>query len=267
LARVRSLSLRRPLGAGEPEPWVIAHRGHSAAAPENTAAAFDAALREPIDGIELDVQMSADGVPVIHHDATVAKLGGGRRRISSLGLAELRTLDAGTWMSPRFRGERLLTLEEVLDRWGGRTWLLLEIKARASDKDPAWHRLLAERTLEQVHRRGLADRVMLLCFDARVLRAPACGAVRTVWNLAKLPRMDEAAQATIASLFAFSVDIRALTPRFAETARRLGKPVLTYTCNTARAVARARAAGVDGIMSDDPALLAARLPHPARPRP
>lgn len=60
--------IRPPIRPGEPLPWAIAHRGNSAEAPENTAAAFDAALEAPIDGIELDVQMSADGVPVIHHD-------------------------------------------------------------------------------------------------------------------------------------------------------------------------------------------------------
>ena len=161
--------MRPPIRPGEPLPWVIAHRGHSAEAPENTASAFDAALQAPIDGIELDLQMSADGVPVIHHDSTVMKLGGGRRRVSALPWSALRALDAGGWKSERFRGERLLSLAEFLDGWGRRTWLLLEIKARAADRDPAWHRRLTERTIDEVRRRRLETSVLLLCFDEDVL--------------------------------------------------------------------------------------------------
>jgi len=251
--------IRPPLRPGEPAPWVIAHRGNSAEAPENTAAAFDAAFEAPIDGIELDVQLSADGVPVIHHDATVAKLGGGRRRISSLNWSDLRTLDAGGWKSRRFRALRLLTLADFLDRWGGRTWLLLEIKARPGDRDPEWHRALTERTVEEVKRRNLEGGVLLLCFDDSVLRtARRCAPrIRTVRNFAQLPRPEARAREVLTELFAASVDVRALTPRFVELAHELGRPVLAYTCNTQSAVKRALTAGADALMADDPAHLAA----------
>jgi glycerophosphoryl diester phosphodiesterase len=249
------------LRALEPDTWVIAHRGNSAAAPENTAPAFESALSAPIDGIELDVQMSADGALVIHHDATVAKLGGGRRRVSSMTRADLLALDAGGWMSPQFRGEKLLTLAEVLDRWGGRTWLLVEVKARPSDRDLAWHERVAERTVEEVTRRGLAASVLLLSFDANVLRAGADAGtgIRTVWNLARIPRASAATERTLASLYAVSVDVRALTEHFAQLAHEMGKPVFAYTCNTPATVERARAAGADAVMSDDPVFLAAHL--------
>jgi glycerophosphoryl diester phosphodiesterase len=249
------------LRAREPDPWVIAHRGNSAAAPENTAPAFESALSAPIDGIELDVQMSADGALVIHHDATVAKLGGGRRRVSSLTHAQLLGLDAGGWMAKPFRGEKLLTLGDVLDRWGGRTWLLVEVKARPSDRDLDWHRRVAERTVEEVTRRGLESSVLLLSFDARVLRAGAdtAAGVRTVWNLARIPRLTNATETTLASLYAVSVDVRALTRQFAQLAHERGKPVFVYTCNTPASVDRARAAGADAVMSDDPVFLARQL--------
>ena len=257
----------RPLiQPGEPLPWVIAHRGNSAEAPENTAAAFDAALKAPIDGIELDVQMSADGVPVIHHDATVVKLGGGRRRVSALPWSELRALDAGGWKSSRFRGERLLSLSELLDGWGGRTWLLLEIKARPGDRDPAWHRSLTERTIDEVRRRKLESSVLLLCFDEQVLVAarrydPRIGTVR---NLERLPRFESGMRDVLTPLFAASVNVRALHSRFVDLAHRMGKPVLSYTCNHRGTVERAMAAGADAIMANDPGTLAS-LVRDSRP--
>lgn len=258
---IAKATLRPPLRACEPEPWVIAHRGNSALAPENTAPAFESALSAPIDGIELDVQMSADGALVVHHDATVSKLGGGRRRVSALTHADLLELDAGGWKARPFRGERLLTLEDVLDRWGGRTWLLVEVKARQADRGAEWHRRVAQRTVAEVTRRGLESSVLLLSFDANVLRAgaEAAAGIRTVWNLARIPRLSDATERTLASLYAVSVDVRALTRRFAQLAHGMGKPVFVYTCNTQAAVERARRAGADAFMSDDPVFLAAHL--------
>ena len=253
--------IRPPIRPCEPLPWVIAHRGHSAEAPENTAPAFDGAINAPIDGIELDVQMSADGVPVIHHDATVVKLGGGRRRVSALPWSALRALDAGGWKSERFRGERLLSLAELLDGWGGRTWLLLEIKARPGDRDPAWHRSLTERTIDEVRRRRLQASVLLLCFDEDVLAAARRYDPRilTVRNLDRLPTSQSRVRDVLTPLFAVSVNVRALRPRFVDLAHQMGKPVLTYTCNGRGTVRRALAAGADAVMANDPGTLASLL--------
>ena len=258
--------MRPPIRPGEPLPWVIAHRGHSAEAPENTASAFDAALQAPIDGIELDLQMSADGVPVIHHDSTVMKLGGGRRRVSALPWSALRALDAGGWKSERFRGERLLSLAEFLDGWGRRTWLLLEIKARAADRDPAWHRRLTERTIDEVRRRRLETSVLLLCFDEDVLATARRydPRIRTVRNMQRLPVRQTRMRDVLTPLFAVSVNVRALHARFVDLAHQMGRPVLTYTCNDRGTVRRALAAGADATMANDPAKLAALL-HAGRP--
>ena len=251
----------RPIRPGQSPPWVIAHRGHSAEAPENTASAFDAALQSSIDGIELDVQMSADGVPVIHHDATVVKLGGGRRRVSALPWSALRALDAGGWKSRRFRGEHLLSLPELLDGWGGRTSLFLEIKARPGDRDPTWHRSLTERTIDEVRRRKLEASVLLLSFDEGVLAAARRydPRIRTVRNLERLPIRQSRMRDLLTPLFAASVNVRALHSRFVDLAHQLGKPVLTYTCNNRRTVRHALAAGADAIMANDPGKLVSFL--------
>lgn len=209
--------------------------------------------------------MSADGIPVIHHDATVAKLGGGRRRVSSLPWSELRTLDAGSWKSERFRSQRLLSLSELLDRWGGRTWLLLEIKAHTGDRDPAWHRSLTERTIDAVRQRTLGTSVLLLCFDEDVLAAARGydSQIPTVRNMDRLPTRQSRTREALAPIFAASVNVRALHAGFVDLAHQLGKPVLTYTCNRRGSVRRAMSAGADAIMGNDPAQLA-RLVHEGR---
>jgi len=108
---------------------IWAHRGASAAAPENTMAAFRAAEAAGADGIELDVHLSRDGVPVVIHDETVDRTTVGHGRIAELSLAQLRQLDAGTWFSPVFAGETVPTLEEVFAWAADRLRLNVEIKA------------------------------------------------------------------------------------------------------------------------------------------
>ncbi|HEY2841551.1 MAG TPA: glycerophosphodiester phosphodiesterase family protein [Pirellulales bacterium] len=101
---------------------VIAHRGDSKVAPENTLPAFESAVKVGADLVELDYHHSADGVPVVFHDRdldrhtnAVALWGGQKIPLASKTLAELRTLDAGSWFGPQFTATRLATLDEALD--------------------------------------------------------------------------------------------------------------------------------------------------------
>lgn len=104
-----------------PAPLIIGHRGASAAAPENTLAAFRLAQEQGAHGIEFDVQLSADGVPVIIHDASVERSTNGRGRVADLTLAQLQTLDAG-------QGEKIPTLAQLFSRFGSTLLYNLEIK-------------------------------------------------------------------------------------------------------------------------------------------
>lgn len=110
------------------EFFLWAHRGASAVAPENTMAAFRAAEEAGADGIELDVHLSSDGVPVVLHDATLERTSNGRGPVGSRSWAELSVLDAGSWFGPAFAGEGLPRLDEVLAWAGDRLALNLEIK-------------------------------------------------------------------------------------------------------------------------------------------
>jgi len=238
-------------------PRVIAHRGASRDCPENTFAAFDEALRQGCDGIELDVQLSRDGVPVVYHDRTLTRAGGGRRRVASLDASELAALDAGARFAPRFKGEPLPTLEAVLDRYARRTRLLVEIKTREHRAGTEQHLLLARTVAGMVRQMGLDRRVLALSFDPDVLAACAAEAPRLgrVLNLKPPSRLTPGLRKRLPSLHAISADVRTLGRPFADGVRRAGRPLLVYTCNTPRRAGRARALGATGVLSDRPGWL------------
>jgi len=94
-------------------PLVIAHRGESATAPEQTLVAFELAAELGADMIEADVRRTPDGRLVLLHDALLDRTTDGRGPLSALSFDELRQLDAGSWFSPRFAGERIPLLDEL----------------------------------------------------------------------------------------------------------------------------------------------------------
>ncbi|WP_010249160.1 glycerophosphodiester phosphodiesterase [Acetivibrio cellulolyticus] len=104
------------------KPLIIAHRGASAYAPENTLSSFKKAVQLGADGIELDVQLSRDGHVVVIHDTYVNRTSNGNGRVRSLTLKQLKALDFGSWFSDEFKNEPICTLEEVfsyLKGWNG----------------------------------------------------------------------------------------------------------------------------------------------------
>ncbi len=118
-------------------PLISAHRGFSAAAPENTIRALEAALAAGADVAEVDLRMTRDGQLVLMHDRSVDRTTDGRGRVSELSLDEIRGLDAGAWFKPEFAGARVPTLEEAL-RWSaGRLGFLLELK-EYPERQPAF---------------------------------------------------------------------------------------------------------------------------------
>ena len=148
---------------------IIGHRGASAHAPENTIAAFEQALAGGADGVEFDVRLARDRVPVVIHDATLRRTCLREGLVESLASDELRTLDAGTWFNRRnpglartsFARERVPLLAEVLERFGRRARVLyVELKC----DDPALSPPLARAVVELVRARGLTDRVVVKSF-------------------------------------------------------------------------------------------------------
>jgi len=109
-------------------PFLWAHRGASSIAPENTMSAFAAAVECGADGLELDIHLSSDGVPVIIHDETLERTSNGHGLVRDKSWQQLQTYDVGSWYAEAFTGESIPALEEILNVFGGLVRLNLEIK-------------------------------------------------------------------------------------------------------------------------------------------
>lgn len=157
--------------AAFPESWwrdrplVFGHRGASHAAPQNTLAAFRAAVEAGADGVELDVYLSADGIPVVIHDEDVSSTTDGSGYITQMPLAQIKALDAGSTFSPAFAGEPIPTLEEVLAEVGHK--LLIDIELKYSPRQQGLEAAVAS----LVARMGLQERLWFSSFHPHTLYA------------------------------------------------------------------------------------------------
>lgn len=111
----------------------IAHRGFSSQAPENTSAAFDKAIENDFLYIETDVQLTSDNIPVIIHDETVDRTSNGKGKVSEKTLSDIKKLDFGSWFSPKFKDQTILTLSELLKNYNNKIHLVLELKSQQSE--------------------------------------------------------------------------------------------------------------------------------------
>jgi glycerophosphoryl diester phosphodiesterase len=146
---------------------VGAHRGSSASAPENTMAAFRLAVDEGAELIELDVRFTRDMHPVIHHDRTLRRTTNGRGRLWQHTLAELQELDAGAWFHPRFAGERIPMLADVLEWLPSRIVLNIELK---TDGDPRPLERRLQSLMSVIDHWRTSRTVILSSFDHHSLR-------------------------------------------------------------------------------------------------
>ncbi|MEM6527761.1 MAG: glycerophosphodiester phosphodiesterase family protein [Chloroflexota bacterium] len=146
-------------------PLVFAHRGAMAYAPMNTMAAFELAVEQGADGIELDVWMCMDDIPVVIHDFTVDKTTDGEGRIGSMTLDEIKALDAGSWFSEDFAGQRIPTLDEVFEAVGQQVFINVEVKStNINNENIVYH------VLESIRNNNMSDRVIVSSFNPFVLR-------------------------------------------------------------------------------------------------
>ncbi len=239
---VRPLTvLRAPGQAGA----VIAHRGASTAAPENTMPAFRSDAAAGAQYIEVDVRMSADGVPMIMHDATVDRTTDGTGAVAELNAAALRSLDAGSWFSETFSGTRIPLLAEVLAfaaRTG--TGVVLEYKG-------TWSRAAIRTTIEQIAAAGLEGRVIAQSFSEKTVEAFADVApqIPIGWLT---ERIDIATVRTALRIGADAVNPRAATARGVAIAHRAGLGVLVWTQDEETHWEELTAMGVDGIITNVP---------------
>ena len=255
-------------------PLVIAHRGASGLAPENTLAAFRLAIRLGADGVELDVHLSAEGVPMVIHDKRVNRTTNARGAVSRRTVQELRSLDAGTWFERRlarrarthamtrrltassFAGEPLPTLENALLLFESAALerIYIELKGSVASRD-----LLLDRVLSLVRRSRLQRSVTLLSFDHAIIRRAKeiDGAIRTAATFAASGRRLVSTRSFVRAAEDARVDEVALhfglvNRRRVDALHERGLSVSVWTVNSKLAMRRVTACGVDSIMTNFP---------------
>jgi len=246
-------------GADEP-PKIIAHRGASANAPENTMAAFRLAWKEGADGIEADFFLSADGEVVCIHDSNTKKTGSGRLDVKKSTLAELRTLEYGSWKDPKFKGEQIPTLGQIIDELPEGKWFFLEIKDTPEIINPI-AKILAEK-------RPNKDRLVLISFNTDVVRA--CRKAMPEYRACLISSLDkfqkkgnqkkylEQIESSGSQGLAFKENSAATKEWLAE-ARGDDGILATWTVNNRDSAWRATERGSDFLITDRPAGLRAEL--------
>ncbi len=234
----------------------IAHRGASAAAPANTLAAFEKAIELGADGIEFDVHLSADGVPVVIHDFGVDATTDGSGRVSSLTLAQLKELDAGSSFAPAFAGERIPTLDEVLETVGDRLLLNIELKTM-SIRDNGLERAV----VAQVEQHGLThdNRMLLSSFNPVSLRrakkiAPHIP-VGLLYALGLPLPLRRAWLAPLAPHEARHPEHRMVNARYMAWARQHSYRVNVWTVDEPDEMRRLIGLGVDSVITNVPDVL------------
>ncbi len=231
----------------------VAHRGFSANAPENTVASFEHAISAGANMLELDVMLTGDGRVIVFHDYRLGRTTNGTGLVSRLPAVQIRSLDAGVWFDDRFRGQKVPFLEEVLDMARGRVRLNIEMKHRRRDGVG----VLVERCMKLVERHRMSDDVIFTSFNLEALRLLRYAKPRVRFapiyrhNLNPTPRsfpLQYGAQGVVLNhLFLNSTAVR----KFHD----FGLNVFVYTVNGRRRISKMIGMAVDGIISDNPALV------------
>lgn len=236
-------------------PWVVAHRGFSAKFPENTLAAFEAAMDCGVPMIELDVTLTHDRKLIVIHDDHLERTTDGHGPVSQHTLRELKQLDAGGWFHPRFLGERMPELEEVIDLAAGKAFINIEIKPEAYESHhppDAVERQVVELAL----RKGAFSSVLISSFEINILQQLASMAdVPALAVLSPFPAdSDMVKMCRRLNALSWHPDQRILTSDQVEMMHAAGIRVMPYNAGTREEIARLAAMNVDGIFCDDPSI-------------
>ena len=237
------------------KPLIIAHRGYSARYPENTLAAFDAALAAGTPMIELDVTFSRDRHLVVIHDDHLERTTDGTGPVRGHCLADIKKMDAGGWFAQRFAGEVVPTLNEVLRLVKSRGLLNVEIKSSAYE--PAHPPDAVERqVVALIRRRRMVRSTLISSFSRPLLEQLAAVKNRPALGMISEAPADGETAAFCRRIGAFSwhPDHRILTADQVDRMHRHGIRVFSWTVLTAAELKRVQAMGVDGVFVNDPHL-------------
>ena len=225
---------------------ITAHRGSSAAAPENTIAALSHAVDEMADWAEIDVRETMDGVIVLFHDGDLKRIAGTPKRVAELTLEELKEVDAGSWFSEEFKGEKIPTLEEAMEYAKGRINLNIEMKYSGASS------LLPDKVRELIESYEMEDQCIVTCTSEEYLKTikESNPRVRTGYIIGaaygNYYRNEYIDVISIRSGF--------VTESLIKAAHEEGKSVHAWTVNGKKELERMRVLGVDNVITDVPIL-------------
>ena len=225
---------------------VIAHRGASAAAPENTMAAFEQAIEQDADWIELDVQENADGVVVVQHDSDFMKQARLPLKTWDATEQDLRDLDIGSWFAPEFADQRVTTLREVLDLAKGKLGVFIELKYYGHDRN------LESKVVEIVEAAEMQSSIVIMSLHQPGLLKTK--AIRPEWTYGLLTTVN-VGDPTRLGLGFLAVNSAAATPSLIRRAHKRGMKIYVWTVNDPVQMSVMMSRGVDGLITDEPALV------------
>lgn len=249
---------------------IIGHRGAAAVAPENTLASFERALDDGADGVEFDVRLARDGVPVVIHDATLRRTALRRGMVSSFSSTELCQMDAGTWFNLRrprlarneYTRATIPTLSAVFELMKKRD-ALLYVEMKCGPRDRA---ALASEVAKLVRAHSFGERVVVESFDlasiAEIKRLDAGLRTAALFDR-RLSRPAPSARGMIGRAIKCGADEIALhhslaTRRTVQEAARHGLETIVWTADNSSWVLRALRSNVRAVITNDPARLCAR---------
>ena len=233
-------------------PMVMAHRGASLRAPENTLAAFLLAAQLGADAIELDVRLTADRYVVVCHDRTLDRTTTGSGLVSAHSLKEISHLDAGSYFAAEFVGERVPTLEEVFQKISDRMLINIEMKSIVK----AWN-ALPEAVVSLIREYKLEKRVVVSAFNPMALRHVRRIAPEIPVGLIVAPAEPKWLRILFSRLVHYDTIHSHVSLVNREMIRRHqhnGSRVLIWTLNEAEQIEKFVRLGVDGVITDEPEL-------------
>jgi glycerophosphoryl diester phosphodiesterase len=229
----------------KPDVEIIAHRGASGAAPENTMASFQRAIDDKADWIELDVQENADDTIVVAHDSDFMKVARSDLKVWDATNESLRDLDIGGWYAHEYSNQRVPTLRQALELAKDKLGVVIELKYYGYDRN------LESRVVDIVEQTGMESDIMVMSLKIDGLRKVA--ALRPAWTRGLLNT------ASIGDLTRLDLDFLALNARAASTAminraHKQKMKVYVWTINDPVQMSVMMSRGVDGIITDEPTL-------------
>lgn len=224
---------------------IIAHRGASGAAPENTLASIRQAIKDGADWIEIDVQETADGEVVVFHDGDFMRQSNVNLKIWDATVADIAEIDIGSWFDAKFSSERTPTLRAVLDEARGKANILIELKYYGHNKK------LEERVVQIVDNAQMTREIAVMSLKYEGIQK--LRALRPKWEAGVLIAKSIGNPTRLNADF-LAVHVNMATSAFIRRTHQAGKQLMVWTVNDTISMSRLISLGVDGVITDEPAL-------------